>query len=104
MEENTNIYYDKIVDIDNVIIYALDDMIVKLGVVLELDSESKMIKIQNDNSIVYFSIDDNGYIQLKTDDYHIIDIEVVESFEFDSLDDNIEISLTKDIFILILKS
>lgn len=98
MEESKNIYYDKIVDIDNTIIYALDDMIVKLGVVLDLDNESKMIKIQTENSIVDFSIDDNGYIQSKTDDYHIIDIELVESFEFDSLDDNIEISLTKDIY------
>ena len=97
MEESANIYYDKIVDIDNTIIYALDDMIVKLGVVLELDTESKMIKIQSEKDIVYFTIDDNGYIQSKTDDYHIIDIEVVESFQFDSLDDNIEISLTKDI-------
>ena len=39
MEESANIYYDKIVDIDNVIIYALDDMIVKLGVVLDLDTD-----------------------------------------------------------------
>ena len=98
MEESTDIYYDKIVDIDNTIIYALDDMIVKLGVVLDLDSESKMIKIQSENDIIYFSINDNGYILSKTDDYNIIDIEVVENFEFDSLDDNIEISLTKDIY------
>ena len=54
MEESTNIYYDKIVDIDNVIIYALDDMIIKLGVVLELDSESKMIKIQLEKSTPTF--------------------------------------------------
>lgn len=98
MEESTNIYYDKIVDIDNTVIYALDDMIVKLGVVLDLDTETNMIKIQSENDIVDFSIDDNGYIRLKTDDYNIIDIEIVESFQFDSLDDNIEISLTKDIY------
>ena len=44
----------------------------KLGVVLELDSESKMIKIQSEKDIVYFSIDDNDYIRLKTDDYQVI--------------------------------
>ena len=49
MEESANIYYDKIVDIDNTIIYALDDMIVKVGVVLELDIETNMIKIQNES-------------------------------------------------------
>ena len=38
MEESANIYYDKIVDIDNTIIYALDDMIVKIGIILDLDT------------------------------------------------------------------
>ena len=98
MEESPNILYDKSIDIDDTLIYVLDDMIVNLGIVIELDLDTKMLKLKNKDQIVSFSIDSNGYIILKTDDYNIIDIENVESFQFDSLDDNIEISLTKDIY------
>ena len=98
MEEPPNILYDKSIDIDDTLIYVLDDMIVNLGIVIELDLDTKMLKLKNKDKIVDFSTDSNGYIILKTDDYNIIDIENVESFKFDSLDDNIEISLTKDIY------
>ena len=102
MEESPNILYDKSIDIDDTLIYVLDDMIVNLGIVIELDLDTKMLKLKNKDQIVSFSIDSNGYIILKTDDYNIIDIENVESFQFDSLDDNIEISLTKDILPFII--
>ena len=97
MEETQNIYYDKDIQIDDNIIYVLDDMVVNLGIVIDINLETKTLQIKNKNEMVYFSTDENGII-LKTDDYTINDIEVVESFEFDDLDDNIEILLTKDIY------
>ena len=39
MEESPNILYDKSIDIDDTLIYVLDDMIVNLGIVIELDLE-----------------------------------------------------------------
>ena len=43
MEESPNILYDKSIDIDDTLIYVLDDMIVNLGIVIELDLDTKKL-------------------------------------------------------------
>jgi hypothetical protein len=99
MEETYNIHtYNKSFDIDDIFIIVFDDMIEILGVVKEIDSSIKTMILKTDNGDYKFAIDDNNLLLTKTDDYNIIDLELVQNFEFDNLDDNIELSLTKDIY------
>ena len=57
MEESPNILYDKSIDIDDTLIYVLDDMIVNLGIVIELDlstKDSAFLQISDFNSKFFF--------------------------------------------------
>ena len=76
-----------------------DDFIVDALVIIQeiLKEERKiLLKDENENdSFLYF--DENQKIILKTDDYEIIDIEKVEEFDIDSIDD-IDLIMTKDIY------
>ena len=95
LDNSINIY-DKSFDIGDIFIIVFDDMIEHLGIVSDI--ENNIVTIDIDNKDKEFFINDINLLILKTDDYNIIDIELVIPFEFNNLDDNIEISLTKDIY------
>ena len=99
MEETNSLnVYDKSFDIDDTFIIVFDDMTESLGIVSNIDIENKIVSININNINREFFINDMNLLILKTDDYNIIDIELVIPFVFNDLDDNIEISLTKDIY------
>ena len=69
-----------------------------LVTIQEIKKEEKKIYLKDENeNDLFLSIDDNNKILLKTNDYHIFEIEKVEEFDLDELD-TINLMITKDIF------
>ena len=69
-----------------------------LMIIQEVNIEEKKIYLKDENeNDFFFSLDDNNNIILKTNEYSIFEIEKVEEFDIDELD-NVELMITKNIF------
>lgn len=89
--------YDKTFEIDDMILIVIDDT-ESIGKVKEIENDLNTITFIIDGSDIIFKTDENYNIILKTEDYTIIDIEKIVSFDFEGLDAIINTLLTKDIY------
>ena len=95
--DETNNVYDKVFDIGDMFLIVIDDN-ESIAKVKNIEYDLKNVTFVIDEIDVNFKIDDDDNIILKTDDYTIIDIEKITSFEFEGLDSMINTLLTRDIY------
>ena len=95
--DETNNVYDKVFDIGDMFLIVIDDN-ESIAKVKNIEYDLKNVTFVIDEIDVNFKIDDNDNIILKTEDYTIIDIEKIISFEFEGLDSMINTLLTRDIY------
>ena len=101
IEPESNTYNDqyKIGDLFILITQEGDDIVEdSLVTIQDIKTEENKIFLKDENendSFIYF--DDNKNIILKTNQYEIIDIEKVEEFNLDDIE-NVELMLTKNIY------
>ena len=95
--DETNNVYDKVFDIGDMFLIVIDDN-ESIAKVKNIEYDLKNVTFVIDEIDVNFKIDDDDNIILKTDDYTIIDIEKIISFEFEGLDSMINTLLTRDIY------
>jgi len=93
----TNNVYDKVFDTGDMFLIVIDDN-ESIGEVKNIEYDLKNVTFAIDEIDVNFKIDDDDNIILKTDDYTIIDIEKIVSFEFEGLDSIVNTLLTRDIY------
>ena len=95
----TNNVYDKVFDEGDVFLIVIDNIESidneSIAKVKNIDYDSKNVTFVINEEDVDFKINENDNIILKTDDYTIIDIEKIVSFDFEGLDSIINTLLTR---------
>ena len=100
---NIDNIYDKTFDIGDMFLIVIDN-IESIANVKNIDYDLKNVVFTIDTidtidkSDVYFKLDEDDSIILKTDNYTIIDIEKIISFDFAELDTIVNTLMTRDIY------